>query len=508
MSDTKAFPMEPPASFWWKFAGKPQRTVREELAFFLGADYDRLQTHEKSFPGYDLASLHRALKSIADEALGYRVLGGINVQTVRELFDALRQPWFRNSKPMVSPFSRVAVDVDEEESLASNQMSFIVFPTSLGCFPRKKTGSLNGKAATIPEPMAAPERAFVMLAVAANADDYYDNIDGRNATPRTQIKVSVACRDKGVADRFFQELEDRRRRLSVYRGKVIDPVVGGGAIHSIGFRPIERVTEDDLILPDEVKRLIRSSILGFYKHADRLEALGIEMKRGVLFHSQPGTGKTSISLYLAGLLNHFTICFVSGERLLYPREVCRMARYLQPSMVVFEDVDLVAQDRNTTGLATVLGELMNQIDGCEVTDQVLFVLNTNSLERLEQAVKNRPGRVDQIVQIPLPDEDLRLRLIRLFGGPLQLPEGDLSELVRATDGATPAMLKEVVKRAAVMALATRAEAAEVEGAEPVAEDAPLPITEADLLLATEQVRAMRDPDPSPGRFGFGEGPRR
>jgi ATP-dependent 26S proteasome regulatory subunit len=38
----------------------------------------------------------------------------------------------------------------------------------------------------------------------------------------------------------------------------------------------------------------------------------------------------------------------------------------------------------------VLGELMNQIDGCEPTGQVLFVMNTNSLDRLEHAVKNRP----------------------------------------------------------------------------------------------------------------------
>ena len=51
-----------------------------------------------------------------------------------------------------------------------------------------------------------------------------------------------------------------------------------------------------------------------------------------------------------------------------------MARYLQPSMVVFEDIDLIAQERDANGLATVLGELMNQIDDCDPTDQVLFVI--------------------------------------------------------------------------------------------------------------------------------------
>ncbi|HEY8505818.1 MAG TPA: ATP-binding protein, partial [Gemmataceae bacterium] len=324
---------------------------------------------------------------------------------------------------------------------------------------------------------------------------YYDNLDARNAIPQQQVMVSVACRDKSVADRFFAEVEERRKRLSIYRGKVIDPVVSAGGVHSIGFRPIQRVTEENLILPGEVKKLIHSAIIGFYNHREKLEELGIEMKRGILFHSPPGTGKTSVSLYLAGFLPNFTICFVSGDRLLYPREVCRMARYLQPAMVVFEDIDLVAEERNATGLATVLGELMNQIDGCEVTDQVLFIMNTNSLERLEHAVRNRPGRVDQIIAIPLPDAEHREKLIRHFARPLRLEVADMHKLLVATEGATPAMLKEVVKRAAVAALDQRPDS-----------DGELTVTDAELLLATEQVRALRRPEPAGGsRIGFGEG---
>src|SRR5205823_5565827 len=152
------------------------------------------------------------------------------------------------------------------------------------------------------------------------------------------------------ADRFFAEVEERRRRSSIYRGKVIDPALHGGFIHAIGFRAIKQVREQDLVLPDAVKRLIDRAVVGFCSHGPLLERLGIELKRGILLHGLPGTGKTSISLYLAGLLPHFTVCFVSGERLLYPREICQMARYLQPSMIVFEDIDLVAQQRDANGL--------------------------------------------------------------------------------------------------------------------------------------------------------------
>src|SRR5262249_6740328 len=157
---------------------------------------------------------------------------------------------------------------------------------------------------------------------------------------------------------------------NIYRGKVIDPQFVGHEIHSIGFRAIKRLHESDLILADSVKQLVRGAILNFYTHLSTLQRLGVDLKRGILFHSPPGTGKTSISLYLAGLLPEFTVCFVSGQQLLYPRELCRMARYLQPTMIVFEDIDLIAEHRDSNGLATVLGELMNQIDGCDPDDQV------------------------------------------------------------------------------------------------------------------------------------------
>src|SRR5439155_7179439 len=134
------------------------------------------------------------------------------------------------------------------------------------------------------------------------------------------------------------------------------------------------------------------------------------------------------------------------------RELCRMARYLSPSILVFEDIDLIAQQRDQNGLATVLGELMNQIDGCEPGDEVLFIMNTNSLDRLESAVRNRPGRVDQIIHIPVPDVAARAELLRHFARNLQVDDAAIEGAAQATDGTTPALLKEVVKRGAVNAI--------------------------------------------------------
>jgi hypothetical protein len=439
-------------------AAQRRPTIRRVLRRFLGRDLERLETHDKHFPGYDLASLSRALGSFRDDCCTvFQDVGAMHVSTMPELLATIQVPSGRRLKATAPTYQRLRVAVDQERS----------FPTSGIYLAELRPEDGGGKIA--------------ILLAAYN--------------PAQPIVISIACRSRAVADRFFSELEERRRRLSVYRGKVIDPVVGPGGIISIGFRAIHQVRENDLILPESVKDLVRRAVLGFCEHADLLRDLGIDLKRGVLVHGSPGTGKTSLSLYLAGRLPEFTVCFVSGDRLLYPREICRMARYLQPAMIVFEDIDLVAQERNANSLATVLGELMNQIDGCEQTDQVLFVMNTNSLERLEHAVKDRPGRVDQIIAIPLPGPAERRQLLGLFARSARIALDDWDKVLAATEGMTPAMLKEIVKRAAVNAI-------ERDGSGVKA--GTLAIEEGDLLLAAEQVPALRDPERAPRKVGFGE----
>jgi ATP-dependent 26S proteasome regulatory subunit len=120
-------------------------------------------------------------------------------------------------------------------------------------------------------------------------------------------------------------------------------------------------------------------------------------------------------------------------------------------------------------------------------------MNTNSLERLEHAVKDRPGRVDQIIQIPLPSAGEREMLLRHFARNLVLEDMDLAGFLKATERATPAVLKEIVKRAAVSAIDRTA-----------AGNGQIIVSRADLMLAVEQVRALRDAEIIPGSFGFRE----
>ena len=447
------------------YAKKPRRwlsgrSLGGDVVGFFGGDFGNARAHEKMFPGYDLASVHRGLISyFADDCLAWEELGNPGfAASAANLLDQLHTPAGRRNKGGPAASERLPVDVGRDESFPTNVLYL--------CQVRDPGGGPAARAAVL-------VRSQVMHV----GDDSFST----DAPPGKVLQVGLITAAPGLADRFFADLDQRRRERSIFRGKVIDPRLAGGRVLSVGFRPIRRVGDDDLILDDGVRTLLEQSVVGFYRHQNQLRKLGVELKRGVLFHGPPGTGKTSICLWLADRLPEFTVCFASGEQLLHPRELCRMARYLQPAMLVFEDIDLIAAERDRNGLATVLGELMNQIDGCDPDERVLFVMNTNSLDRLEQAVRDRPGRVDQIVRVGLPDASQRRALLSHFARSADVEPGAVDLAAAETDGATPAMLKEVVKRAAVLA---------VERAADRGNDL-IRLESADLRLAARQVLAMR-----------------
>jgi ATP-dependent 26S proteasome regulatory subunit len=126
---------------------------------------------------------------------------------------------------------------------------------------------------------------------------------------------------------------------------------------------------------------------------------------------------------------------------------------LQPSIVILEDVDLVAEERtHREGCAApLLFELLNQMDGLAEDADVLFLLTTNRADILEPALAARPGRVDLAIEIPLPDAGCRERLIKLYGEGLQLGPIDLESLVSKTEGASGAFIREMMRKATLFA---------------------------------------------------------
>jgi ATP-dependent 26S proteasome regulatory subunit len=126
-----------------------------------------------------------------------------------------------------------------------------------------------------------------------------------------------------------------------------------------------------------------------------------------------------------------------------------LARLLQPSIVVLEDVDLIARDRaemNSPCEEVLLNKLLNEMDGLKEDADIIFILTTNRPETLESALASRPGRVDQAIEFPLPNEEGRGKLVRLYAQGISLSDEAVAEIVRRTEGVSAAFIKELMRR--------------------------------------------------------------
>src|SRR5439155_5170320 len=122
-----------------------------------------------------------------------------------------------------------------------------------------------------------------------------------------------------------------------------------------------------------------------------------------------------------------------------------------PALVLLEDVDLIAQDRSDNSCPALLQELMDEMDGLGPQSEIIFLLTTNRPEVLEPALSARPGRVDQAIEFPLPDESCRRRLFVLYGQHLDLQWLDLDPWIDQTEGASPAFIAQLLRKAALFA---------------------------------------------------------
>ena len=263
----------------------------------------------------------------------------------------------------------------------------------------------------------------------------------------------VATRPDLAAD-LTASLRQLALELNVYRGQVVSfgHSMFGERSSLLRFHERPRLSEEDLILPADTFADVRRQVVGVARNSGRLRSAGQHLKRGLLLYGPPGVGKTHTVRYLVGELVGTTIVELTGETLGAIRDACSIARSLQPAMIVVEDVDLIAQQRDHYGGETpLLFTLLNEMDGLAEDADVVFLLTTNRADLLEPALASRPGRVDQAVHIDLPDRDARRRLVELYSARLEVDLSRLDEVLDRTDGVTASFLKELLRRAAVVA---------------------------------------------------------
>src|SRR6266567_2821947 len=102
------------------------------------------------------------------------------------------------------------------------------------------------------------------------------------------------------------------------------------------------------------------------KAREQLKSLRFQARKGLLFYGPPGTGKTHTIHYLASQLPDHTTLLITAEQVGLLSEYMQLARFLQPAMVVLEDVDLIARSRTSmhgTCEESLLNNLLNEMDG-------------------------------------------------------------------------------------------------------------------------------------------------
>merc|ERR1712099_96157 len=229
---------------------------------------------------------------------------------------------------------------------------------------------------------------------------------------------------------------------------------------------VPNVSWDDIGGLEDVKRDLKELVQYPVEHPEKFEKFGMSPSKGVLFYGPPGCGKTLMAKAVA---NECQANFISikgpelltmwfGESEANVREVFDKARAAAPCVLFFDELDSIGTARGSGGGDAggagdrVMNQLLTEIDGVGVKKNVFFIGATNRPELLDEALL-RPGRLDQLIYIPLPDLPARQGILEstLRKSPIA-PDVPLSFISQKTEGFSGADLAELCQRAAKAAI--------------------------------------------------------
>jgi len=229
---------------------------------------------------------------------------------------------------------------------------------------------------------------------------------------------------------------------------------------------VPNISWDDIGGLENVKRELQELVQYPVEHPEKFLKFGMTPSRGVLFYGPPGCGKTLLAKAIA---NECQANFISikgpelltmwfGESEANVREVFEKARAAAPCVLFFDELDSIAKSRGGSGgdgggaSDRVINQVLTEMDGMGAKKNVFIIGATNRPDIIDPAVL-RPGRLDQLIYIPLPDEKSRLNIFKsaLRKSPIS-KDVDLDFLAKTTHGFSGADLQEICQRACKLAI--------------------------------------------------------
>lgn len=268
---------------------------------------------------------------------------------------------------------------------------------------------------------------------------YINKYTGREITYRVYAPVAQ--------EKLLIEWMEYARKNNFYKNKKIDA--------DCQFLQLETVTWNDIILEKKTIDVIRGHVDELFIYSEFLKANNMPMKRGVILAGPPGTGKTMLAKVLAKEVPATVIyCLPSHmERAADDiSRICEMAKDLSPAMLIIEDIDWIAENRDEARNAGAVIQLMNYLDGVQEFNDIVTIATTNNVDKIEDAIKNRPGRFDRVISIPKPNAECRMRMFEVFTKRFILDNVDLSKVVQTSKDYAGAHVKDLCVTAALFAI--------------------------------------------------------
>ncbi|KAI9439370.1 AAA-domain-containing protein [Lactarius psammicola] len=246
------------------------------------------------------------------------------------------------------------------------------------------------------------------------------------------------------------------------------------------------------------------------------EKLGIQHVKGILLHGPPGTGKTLMARQIGNMLNarapKIKDCpeimskhvGQSGENI---RKLFEDAEeeYKEKGdesglhIIIFDELDAMFKRRGTTNCATgvddsVVNQLLSKMDGVDQLNNILVIGITNRVDLIDEALL-RPGRLEVLMEISLPDEDGRHQILEIHTAKMRKDgvidgDVDIKELARLTKNFSGASIGGLVKSATSFAFDRHVKVGTMAGISEDVED--LRVNADDFANALDEVQPAFD----------------